>query len=367
MSVISEQELVYGSYIAGNNIILEPVLKINKIPFLATQVLRPDLFREGILQLNQVLIAHPGVNFEGFYDPVVSVTENYVDFDGFAQFAHSYCKIRFPTKLFKERIQQEGTTNVDFNPNFIKDLRDRWHTRNLWLYIDPDGVELAVDNKSHYLERIRMPTWWRDAYQQLNKYVNIETLELHDSGKFSGQFNKVILSGMAFQQLIDEISYSYLVPRNGVRSLLWSGKTVDLALTRTSSKESKSITSVKLLTPCQKSIKSWGVWRILNLSGIARYIIQADVYLAEKQPNFWILHANSGVKLLLGFTPYTNALWTEKARKEVENLLKSLVNQNASLRRRRRRKYKPRNKPKSRINYVSEHPGQRIILDFILN
>ena len=368
MSVILEQELVQGSYVSENKLVLEPVINSNQtLPFLESQVLNPELFRAGILQVNQILMAHPGVNLNKIYDPVVTVTENHVDFEGFARFGHSYCKIRFPEKLFTKRIRQEGITNVDFNPQFIRDLRSRYYTRNLWVYIDPDGIEFAIENRSHVLKKIAMPRWWKDAYKELDHYIDRETLEPQLDGERADAYNKVILSGWAFQKLVREVEYNELLKKKGVRSLFWDDRSVTLLH---GGQRSDGSASVKLIKPCKKSIRSWGVWRIQNLSDIANQIIQADVYLAEKLPSFWILHARSGVELLLGYTPYTSALWTETARKEVERLLKDPYRDVIEPRRRtrrRRRQNRHQNKFKKRNNFVLMHPGQRIIPEYISN
>ncbi|MHA1129576.1 MAG: hypothetical protein ACTSQI_20215 [Candidatus Helarchaeota archaeon] len=367
MSVILEQELIQGSHFTGNKVILEPILgSLEAIPFLDSQVLKPNLFKMGILQLNQVLITHPGIDLGYNYDPIVTVTENYVDFDGFAVFGHSYCKIRFPEKLFDGRIKQEGTTNIDFNPTFIQNLRTRRYTKDLWLYIDPDGVEFAIDSTSHYLKKIQMPNWWKHAYIELDKFIDRETLEPHGKELHAGDFNKVILSGKAFERLVHELNYHFIAPRQGVRTLAWNNKSIELVYSQASAGASTPVFSINTITPCENPLKTWGIWRIQNLSDIAEYIIQADVYLANKQPSFWVLHARSGVELLLGYTPYTSALWTEKARKPIEKFMKNyqarLIN---PTRGHRRRRYKPRNRPRSRINFVKEHPGQLTMSDFI--
>ena len=209
MSVMLEQELVNGSFIADNKLVLEPIIDHSQtLPFLESQILKPELFRASILQLNQILMAHPGVNLNRIYDPVVTVTENHIDFEGFARFGHSFCKIRFPDTIFKERIRQEGIINVDFNPRFIMDLRSRFLTKNLWLYIDPDGIEVAIDNKAHTLEKIVIPKWWNDAYREIGKFVDVETMEVFLCDEYSDQYKRGILSGRAFQNLVKEVEYS---------------------------------------------------------------------------------------------------------------------------------------------------------------
>ncbi len=368
MSVILNQELNYGSRFAGDKMILEPVIDLKEPrPFLDSQVLNPELFKKGILQLNHILIAHPGVNLNMYYDPIVTVTENYVDFDGFARFGHTYCKIRFPEKLFDGHIRQEGVTNVDFNPGFIRNLRNRYTTQKLWLCIDAEGVDLAVNKDSYHLKKVAVPKWWNDAYVNLKNYVDIENLEPKVYGKEAEDYTKVILSGQGFQKLVNKVEHSHYSLDKGVRSLLWNNKTVDLVYKTPSKTEVDSSAPIGLITPCDKPVNLWGIWRIQNLSEIAEYIIQADVYMAKKQPSFWLLHARSGVELLLGYTPYTNALWTEKARKEVAYLLEHPYSSSFPSRiPRRRRQYIRRNKQKTRNNFVQNHPGQRIILDFIL-
>jgi hypothetical protein len=367
MSVILDQGLVRGSHIVGSKMVLEPILgSAGALPFLDSQIMNPELFKMGILQLNQILMSHPGIDVVYDYDPIVTVTENYVDFDGFARFGHSYCKIRFPERLFDGGIKQEGVTNIDFNEIFIRNLRSRRYMENLWLYIDPEGVEFAFDSNSYHMKKIQMPKWWKDAYSELDKYVDRETMETHGTGSQIGEFNKVILSGKAFEQLVRELGYYFLAPRQGVRSLLWKDKSVELVYNKPTTDEVKSIFSVNAITACEEPLKTSGVWRVQNLSDIAGYIIQADVYLANKEPNFWVLHARSGVKLLLGYTPYTSTLWTEKARKSVEELLRNPYSDLAlPPRRQRKRRYKPRNKPRSRINFVEEHPGQRTMPEFL--
>ncbi len=368
MSVTQAQDLVRSSYLADNKVVLEPLLKpVQALPFMDSQILKPDLFRVGILQLNQVLMAHPTVNLNYIYDPIVSVTEQYVDFDGFARFGHSYCKIRFPEKLFEGGIKQEGRTNVDFNPSFIRSLRQRSYNQNLWLYIDPDGVDLAFNNEEFHLKKIKMPNWWSFAYKNLRRYVNLETMEIEIRGRNIEEYYKVILSGKAFQQLVQDIGYSYTVGNQGVRSLQWYEKSVDLLVNNRSIDEVKRAASINLITSCEKTVNSWGVWRINNLSDIAPEIIQADVYVARKEPSFWVLHARSGIQMLLGYTPYTGALWTEKARAMVDELLKNPYGRNNISQSRRRRRTKSKNKSLSRQNFVENHPGQRKIPDFVFN
>ena len=367
MSVILERNNLNISSLIGNKLVLEPILEPTRIiPFLESKILEPSLFKAGIIQLNQVLMAHPGVNLNVFYDPIVTVTENHVDFEGFARFGHSFCKIRFPEKLFAGHIRQEGKTNVDFNPQFIRDLSNRWGTENLWLYIDPDGVEMAVDNRSYMLKKIAMPEWWTDAYHSLKEYIDIESFEPEINSEYLDKYSKVVLSGKAFQKLVREtITNQYIKPR-AVRNLLWDGSSVNLVFNH-SKDYSESITSVKSITPSNEPIRSWGVWRIQNLSEISEYIIQADVYVAENLPTFWLLHGRSDVQLLLAFTPYTRALWTETARNDVEFLLKNPYYPYMNPRRRQRRKIRNRIKANNRKNFVQIHPGQRIIPEFFSN
>jgi hypothetical protein len=371
MSVTFAPNILNISAIKGEKLVLEPILESKQqIPFLETQILEPTLFKAGILQLNQILMAHPGVNLDVLYDPIVTVTETHVDFEGFARFGHSFCKMRFPEKLFAGPIRQEGKTNVDFNPRFIRDLRNRRNqTENLWLYIDPDGVEMAIDNRSYILKKMAMPRWWKDGYHSLNKYIDIksqgnQSIEPVINSKYLDQYSKVVLSGKAFQKLVLETTAYESVRANGVRSLLWDGSSVKLVYNH--SNHSESVSSVKSITPCNERINLWGIWRIQNLSEISEYIIQADAYLAKELPTFWLLHGRSGIQMLLGFTPYTNALWTETARKDVEFLLKHPYYPYINQLRRPRHKNKQRKKTNTRKNFVQIHPGQRLIPEYFL-
>ena len=367
MSVTLSPNTLNISTLKGEKLILEPILESKQtIPFLETQILEPSLFRAGILQLNQILMAHPGVNLDVIYDPVVTVTENHVDFEGFARFGHSFCKMRFPGKLFKGPIRQEGKTNVFFNPQLIRDLRRRYQPENLWLYIDPDGVEMAVDNRSYILRKMAMPRWWKDAYHSLNTYIDIESFEPEITSKYLDDYSKVVLSGKAFQKLVLETVAHEFVQSKGVRSLLWDGSSVNLVYNH-SKDYSESVSSVKSITPCNERIRSWGVWRIQNLSEISEYIIQADAYLAKELPTFWLLHGRSGIQVLLGFTPYTNALWTETARKDVEFLLKNPYYPYINQIRRPQHKTRRHKKVDNRKSFVQIHPGQRIIPEYFSN
>jgi hypothetical protein len=368
MSVTLAPNILNISALKGDKLILEPILESKQtIPFLETQILEPSLFKAGILQLNQILMAHPGVNLNVLYDPIVTVTESHVDFEGFARFGHSFCKMRFPEKLFAGPIRQEGRTNIDLNPQCIRDLRNRrYQTENLWLYIDPDGVEMAVDNRSYILKKMAMPRWWKDAYHSLNKYIDIQSIEPEINSKYIDAYSKVVLSGKVFQKLVMEtVTYKYLQSK-GVRSLLWDGSSVKL-VNNYSKNYSTAISSVRSITPCNERINFWGIWRIENLSEISEYIIQADAYLAKELPSFWLLHGRSGIQMLLGFTPYTNALWTETARKDVEFLLKNpyypYVNQVRSPRHKNMRRKKAIN----RKNFVQLYPGQRLIPEYFSN
>jgi hypothetical protein len=366
MSVIASQDIIYESYFSGGRVFLEPKVESSRsIPFLETQVLRPELFKAGILQLNETMMAHPGVNLARIYDPIVTVTENYIDFEAFARFAHSYCKIRFPDKLFKDPIRQEGSTNVDFNPRFIRDLSNRFYTNKLWLSIDPEGVGLSLDDSVHLLKKVSVPKWWKPAYKELKRYVRLETMEPRCLDAGTENYRKVILSGNAFEQLIDELKKSYLNRGERIRSLFLDENWVKLLL---GGKNAECGASVKLLKSCCDSVRLWGVWRIRNLAIIADQIVQADIYASEKHPSFWVLHARSGVEVLFGFTPYTNALWTSAAQKEVENLLKNPYSEfELPPRGRRKRQYRRRRKIRNQKNFVRVYPGQRIIPDYFPN
>lgn len=362
MSVISEQGILPRSYISNDTLVLEPIKhQSSSLPFLKSQLINPELFKAGILQLNQVVMAHPGLDLNMIYDPVVTVTENHIDFEAFARFGHSYCKIRFPETLFKDPIREEGKTNVDFNPKFIRDLRNSRYTRNLWLSIDRNGVDVEIERHVYKLKKITMPKWWNNAYRELKPFLDLEVMEPRYWDEAFENYEKVILSGMAFQNLVQQVENSYFDRDDTLHSLLWNTKTVHLML---GGRDGVCGTPVNLLKPISKSIRQWGVWRIQNLSEIARHVIQADVYIADKNPSFWHLHVRSGVEVFLAFTPYISSLWTEAAKQEIEALL---INPNKFSRsripRQREKISRQKRRKKVRVNIVEMYPGQRTILD----
>ncbi len=102
-----------------------------------------------------------------YYDPIITVQNDFVEFETFSLDMGTYAKIYFREDAFKNVEHWEvGVTNVDFSKEFISRIRNaKGSLRNM--LIDPEGLEIQSDTESMLEKKIPLPESWEVGLEKI--------------------------------------------------------------------------------------------------------------------------------------------------------------------------------------------------------
>ncbi len=103
-----------------------------------------------------------GEQLSASLDPIVSVTPDRIVWEGFSRDLGAIGVFEVPRSVFETRGEvREGTTNVDFSAWFAAAVNELRSSRETWLGIAPDGLELrTVHAGGRYEPRVELPESW---------------------------------------------------------------------------------------------------------------------------------------------------------------------------------------------------------------
>lgn len=157
-------------------VILEPEITQIHQPFLVAEIADSQLIAETFYRLHRITKIKTGripgheTRVRYRYDPIVTVENDFVDFETFSLDMCFYAKARFFEGAFKNvEHWDQGVTNVDFSKSFISQIRGARELRNV--FIDPEGIEVLSENESIIEKKIPLPENWRTGLETIQNYL----------------------------------------------------------------------------------------------------------------------------------------------------------------------------------------------------
>ena len=244
-----------------------------------------------------------GVNRQAWViiDPVVSVQDDCVIFEGFSIDESTYGRVTLPSDQLEYRSPiQRGTTNVDFGIGLATEFERVRSYRPLSLHVGAESVQVSTTVGTAVEKKVDLPDTWVEGFLQVQSAVSLPGIELT----------------LSAGTVADVIAYlDQRRERHGPRSLkfhLYSGRHVEIELEPWGIriKEKKFI----YRGDQDGEIRVWGRRRLGVLRDLLPDAEQVDVrLLGTGMPSFWSIQTGSA-RFDVGFSGWTANDWATRAR-----------------------------------------------------
>lgn len=137
-------------------------------PFFRGQVRDVLLFRDCLLYLQSIVQARfYRPDLWRYLDPVVSVEAARVRLECFSSCCSVYGRVDFEATLFDGyALQQRGSTNVNFNPDFIQGLSSLRPGQRTVLELGSEFLQVSTEAGQLKEDKVKLPERWVKAFLQ---------------------------------------------------------------------------------------------------------------------------------------------------------------------------------------------------------
>ncbi|MHA1745657.1 MAG: SWIM zinc finger family protein [Promethearchaeota archaeon] len=166
-----------NSALLASTILLEPELTHNPL-FLDVRLADPALAVECFYRLFRIIKIRTGrtplagINTIRRYDPIITVRDESVSFETFSfDMTHYSCLVMEPKAFETINNWEEGETNVDFTPEFIKNIRSAGRNQVQGLQLDAESFQVNRETDSVIEKKVELPENWHLALKNIQKYA----------------------------------------------------------------------------------------------------------------------------------------------------------------------------------------------------
>lgn len=186
--MINKNLYYFQPSIMNSSIILQPELS-QEATYFSADLVDPALTIDAFYRLHRVLKIRKGrtplteMRITSFdFDPFICVENDTVSFEVFSNDCTNYAKLIFNEEAFRNISEwKTGITNVDFTPNFIKQLRSSKGSDITTIKVDPEGFSVDTDKDNLFEKSVDMPYNWELALETMrnisNNLKNFESLK----------------------------------------------------------------------------------------------------------------------------------------------------------------------------------------------
>ncbi|MEW4529148.1 SWIM zinc finger family protein [Maioricimonas sp. JC845] len=231
-------------------------------------------------------------------DPVITVHPDRVFFEAFSQDQSAYGLVIADRDLFEtDGDVQTGTTNVDFTGWLWAALAEMRSSRETWLRVEPEGIEVkTIAAGGRYEAKVDLPDHWVRGFLQLQAAmampgtrVRCRPVDLLSPIRYL-RYTKAKVSprAMRYEFPPDEEARLVLEPFEEVFPLRDAEHNYDEF----------------------RTIRTWGRRRLRLLEPLLPYADDVEIYLKGRAlPSFYAVRL-PGLTFLLGLSGWTSKRWT---------------------------------------------------------
>lgn len=226
-------------------------------------------------------------------DPIITVHPDRVMFEAFASDQSAYGALIADRALFAERGAVVcGTTNIDFTAWLAAALDELRSSRETWLLVEPEGVEVRTAGAGgRWEKKVDVPEDWVRSFLQLmgsmalpGTRLGVRPVDLLAAIRFL-RTNKAKISPRALRYELSPGEPARLLLEPWEHAITLKGATHDYAEPRT--------------------IRTWGRRRLQLLEPLLPFAEKVDVYLKGRAlPSFYVVHL-PGMRFVLGLTGFS--------------------------------------------------------------
>lgn len=139
--------------------------------FFDSAISRPVIVAETLQCLGLIVRSHFFDRRPGLLDPVVTCGQARLRFEGFSGCCGVYIQCAFDPSAFAGSIDGRGTTNVDFNHQFVQGLAQLRFAQAAALSVGTDRVTLGVEDTCITERKVKMPLRWLRSFGEVQTYL----------------------------------------------------------------------------------------------------------------------------------------------------------------------------------------------------
>lgn len=143
------------------------------------------LFRDLLLFLSEIVNARfYRPDLWRYMDPVITCEDTGIRMECFSSCASIYARVDIHPDMFEDyEVEYRGTTNVNFNKEFIASLAMLRNNNDSFLEVGKDSVILETNNKKVKEEKVKLPERWikgflqsQSIYRKAEKVFELNTM-----------------------------------------------------------------------------------------------------------------------------------------------------------------------------------------------
>jgi hypothetical protein len=143
------------------------------------------LFRDLLLFLSEIVNSRfYRADLWRYLDPVITCEDTGIRMECFSSCASIYGRVDINTDMFEDyEVEYRGTTNVNFNKDFIAGLAMLRSNSDSFLEVGKDSVTLESNNKKVKEEKVKLPDRWikgflqsQSIYRKAEKIFELNTM-----------------------------------------------------------------------------------------------------------------------------------------------------------------------------------------------
>lgn len=139
--------------------------------FFHSGIAEPAVFAESLICISTIIRSHFFERKVGLLDPVVTCGQSRLRFEGFSGCCGVYIQCSFRDSAFTSPIRGRGTTNIDFNEQFVQGLAKTRFAESAQLSVGANDVTLAVDDRVITEKKVKLPLRWLKGFCEVQSYL----------------------------------------------------------------------------------------------------------------------------------------------------------------------------------------------------
>jgi len=139
--------------------------------FLNSGIVEPAIFADSLICISTIVRSHFFERKVGLLDPVVTCGQSRLRFEGFSGCCGVYLQCNFDDSAFSSPIQGRGTTNIDFNEQFVQGLAQTRFAESAQLSVGAKDVTLEVGGRVIKEKKVKLPLRWLKGFCEVQSYL----------------------------------------------------------------------------------------------------------------------------------------------------------------------------------------------------
>lgn len=139
--------------------------------FFNSGIAEPAVFADALICISTIVRSHFFERKIGLLDPVVTCGQSRLRFEGFSGCCGVYLQCNFDDSAFTSPIQGRGTTNIDFNEQFVQGLAQTRFADSVQLSVGANDVTLGVGGRVIKEKKVKLPLRWLKGFCEVQSYL----------------------------------------------------------------------------------------------------------------------------------------------------------------------------------------------------